>query len=95
MGYSIRTDTHRYTRWIDWNTRKALAEELYDYTAEASVRMQGEYLIERRNVVNDPSNAAKRDSLRKRMDEIIAARSRPVTLDAPARKSKKHENQRP
>ncbi len=85
MGYSIRTDTHRYTRWIDWNTRKALAEELYDYTAEASVRIQGGYLIERRNVVNEPSHAAKRDSFRQRMNEVIAARLKPVTLGVPAR----------
>ena len=83
MGYSIRTDTDRYTRWIDWDTRKILAEELYDYTADASVEAQGGYLIERRSVVNEPSRAARRHALRSKLDEVLAARSSPVTLDVP------------
>ncbi len=95
MGYSIRTDTHRYTRWIEWVTSKVLAEELYDYTAGASASVQGEYLIERRNVVSEPSYAAKRDWLGGKMDEIIAARLKPVTLDVPAKKSQKQTIQRP
>ena len=33
MGYSIRTETNRYTRWINWQTREVIAEELYDYEA--------------------------------------------------------------
>lgn len=38
MGYSIRSATHRYTAWLDWNSDKSVAdwaaaaqdEELYD-----------------------------------------------------------------
>jgi iduronate 2-sulfatase len=31
MGYSIRTNTHRYTEWRDWETGNTLAKELYDH----------------------------------------------------------------
>jgi iduronate 2-sulfatase len=31
MGYSLRSSTHRYTRWISWGDRQAVAEELYEY----------------------------------------------------------------
>ena len=82
MGYSIRTESHRYTRWIDWTTRKPFAEELYDYSLNASVRAQGKYLIEHANVAAEPANAAQRDPLRKRLNEVLAARSRPVRLKA-------------
>lgn len=32
MGYSIRTPTHRYTRWVKWPSKTVMTEELYDYT---------------------------------------------------------------
>lgn len=31
MGYSIRTENHRYTEWINWETKKFAARELYDH----------------------------------------------------------------
>jgi len=34
MGYSIRTDQYRFTEWIDWETRKVIARELYDHDAD-------------------------------------------------------------
>lgn len=52
MGYSIRTDTHRYTEWRDWATGQTLDWELYDhrhddgetinlaYRAEAEVELK-------------------------------------------------------
>jgi hypothetical protein len=46
-------------------------------------------------VVSEPSYAAKRDWLGGKMDEIIAARLKPVTLDVPAKKSQKQTIQRP
>ena len=32
MGYSLRTNTHRYTEWREWKTNKLINRELYDYT---------------------------------------------------------------
>ena len=57
MGYSIRTETHRYTRWVEWPSRKTIAEELYDYTSQASATREGAFLIEQENVVADPAYA--------------------------------------
>jgi len=34
MGYTMRTDRWRYTRWIDRKGGKVLAEELYDHQAD-------------------------------------------------------------
>ena len=31
MGYSIRDDRYRYTRWVELTSGKVLAEEFYDY----------------------------------------------------------------
>ena len=36
MGYSVRTRTHRYTEWRDWETGKVIGRELYDHTADPS-----------------------------------------------------------
>ena len=74
MGYSLRTKSYRYTRWIDWNTRKTFAEELYDYSLKSSVRTQGKYLIERESVVDEFPSVATRDELRKQLDEVLVAR---------------------
>lgn len=32
MGYSVRTDTHRYVEWREWKSNKVVARELYDHT---------------------------------------------------------------
>ncbi|MDP6547163.1 MAG: iduronate sulfatase, partial [Phycisphaerae bacterium] len=35
MGYSMRTDSYRYTEWRQWNTKKVIARELYDHRNDA------------------------------------------------------------
>ena len=90
MGYSIRTATHRYTRWIDWTNRATVAEELYDYTATDSVRSLDSCLIEQANVVQDPARAAVRDRLREQMNQTITTPA-PVGSTASARKKKRKQ----
>ncbi len=43
MGYSVRTPSHRYTEWRDWQTGQTLARELYDHAADPgeSVNLAG------------------------------------------------------
>jgi iduronate 2-sulfatase len=74
MGYSIRTETHRYTRWVEWPTRKIIVEELYDYTSARSAVRQGALLVEQENVAQDPAYAETRDRLRTRLDRMISER---------------------
>ena len=83
MGYSIRTATHRYTRWVDWPARQTTAEELYDYTAPASAEPRWTTFVERRNVLGEPAYAAVRDALRTKMDQVLRERS----VVAPARQT--------
>jgi len=83
MGYSIRTATQRYTRWIDWLSRKVLAEELYDYGLEASATRKGSFLVEQRNLIGSADYAETRDRLRSKMDETLRSRIR--TKQGPAR----------
>ncbi len=76
MGYSIRTRNERYTRWINWQSRETIAEELYDYSGQRSgaqnATLHGGQLIEQKNT------AASQPDLRKRMsdqmDELLASR---------------------
>lgn len=75
MGYSIRTATHRYTRWVEWPSRKTTAEELYDYTAPGSAEPRWTTFVERRNVIADPAYRALGAELRARMDDVLANRS--------------------
>ena len=92
MGYSIRTAAHRYTRWVDWNTRATMAEELYDYTDRESVRPQDAHLFEQKNVVDDPARTTLRDRLRQRMDQTMTTPpplSSPSESSDPNRKKKK------
>jgi len=49
MGYSMRTRRWRYNEWIDRNTRKVVARELYDHAKGP---------LARANVVNKPEHAA-------------------------------------
>jgi iduronate 2-sulfatase len=60
MGYSLRTQRYRYTRWVDFKTKKTLAEELYDTKSDPS---------ERNNLIGNPDSAATRARLAKLMDE--------------------------
>ena len=75
MGYSIRTATHRYTRWVEWPSRKTTAEELYDYTAPGSAEPRWTTFVERRNVIADPAYRALGAELRARMDDVLTHRS--------------------
>jgi iduronate 2-sulfatase len=75
MGYTIRTATHRYTRWVDWPARRTTAEELYDYTTAASAEPRWTTFVERRNVMDEPVYADLRDTLRTKMDQVLRERS--------------------
>lgn len=65
MGYSMRTDTHRYMRWIRRSTGEIVAEELYDlHDTNCEVV----------NIINQPIHAALADDMRALYDrEIIRA----------------------
>jgi iduronate 2-sulfatase len=69
MGYSIRTPTHRYGRWVDFSSREVIAEELYDYTDVSSVTSRGDYRIENANLVDEPASSRVLDELRAKMNE--------------------------
>jgi hypothetical protein len=84
MGYTIRTASHRYTRWVDWPARQTTAEELYDYTAPGSAEPRWTTFVERRNVLDDPSYARERDALRAKMDQVLRERSVVAPERAPA-----------
>lgn len=96
MGYSIRTETYRYTRWVEWPTRKTTAEELYDYSSQASAIREGAFMVERENVVEDPAYAKTRDRLRTKLDEVLGARIKlkatetPVVREPQTKKKKKN-----
>lgn len=85
MGYSIRTATHRYTRWIDWKSRRLLSEELYDYRAPESVQTRNHQRIELANLI---ATSPQRDELRAAMDLTLAQRLR-ATPKPPQTKKKK------
>jgi len=99
MGYSIRTGTHRYTRWVEFLTRKTTAEELYDYTSQASATRDGAFLIEQQNMIANPAYAETLDRLRSKLDEVWSTRIKLKPTDAPAtgepktRKKKRKKNQ--
>jgi iduronate 2-sulfatase len=44
MGYSLRTQTHRYTEWRDWQTGETTARELYDHRVDS---LETENLVEK------------------------------------------------
>jgi iduronate 2-sulfatase len=94
MGYSIRTATQRYTRWVKWPARETIAEELYDYTLPASAEPRWTAFVERRNLIDDPAASAARDRLRGVMDQVLRERSvvapeRPSAEEPRAKKKKR------
>lgn len=93
MGYSIRTDKHRYTRWIDWKSKELQAEELYDYATNKSVNLEAPFPIERENVAEIPEYVALRDQMRLSLDELLSKRVQPVTLNAVGKNTKKKKRQ--
>ena len=82
MGYSIRTATHRYTRWVSWPARETTAEELYDYGDPASALPRWSTFVEQRNLAAEPVAAPVLAGLRARMDGVLRERS--VVAPAPA-----------
>ena len=96
MGYSIRTETYRYTRWVEWPTRKTAAEELYDYSSQASAIREGAFMVEQENVIENPAYAETRNRLRTKLDEVLGVRIKLNAIGMPAageRKAKKRRNQ--
>jgi hypothetical protein len=75
MGYSVRTQAHRYTRWVRWPSREILEEELYDYTSLRSAVSQGAFFIERENVSADPAYRQLREQLGAMMDQTLEGRT--------------------
>jgi iduronate 2-sulfatase len=75
MGYSIRTKTHRYTRWLQWPGQKIIAEELYDYTFAGSVMHRRPFLIEKENIIDNPNYIEIRKQLSKQMDKMLKQRN--------------------
>jgi len=75
MGYSLRTATHRYTRWIRWDTRETIAEELYDYSHLDGSSLPSNSLLEEQNLASVPEAESTRDRLRRTMDEVLTKRS--------------------
>ncbi len=62
IGTSLRTETHRYNRWMQMKDREEVAEELYDLTKD---------LHEVKNVISLPEGKEKRTRLSHRLDELL------------------------
>jgi iduronate 2-sulfatase len=92
MGYSLRTDTHRYTRWINWQAKEVLSEELYDYTSPASVIQQGSFAVEIANVAQSTDYDELRSELRGKLDETLSKRIKPITLPDSEKSSRKKKS---
>jgi iduronate 2-sulfatase len=98
MGYSLRTPTQRYTRWVEWPSRQTVAEEFYDYASQTSVTREGGLLIEHENVVAHPGYVDSLTRLRAKLDETLRTRiKRPAEETAapaepkPNKKEKKNQ----
>ncbi len=75
MGYTMRTATHRYTRWVKWPSRQTIVEELYDYRAPTSAEPRWTVFVERQNMIDHPEYAALRDTMSGQMDQVLRERS--------------------
>lgn len=98
MGYSLRAESQRYTRWVAWPSRKTIAEELYDYSSETSASRENALLIEQENVIGHPAYADSLSRLRARLDQILSTRVKlkedeTTAAAEPKRKTKKQKNQ--
>ena len=94
MGYTLRTATQRYTRWVEWPSRKTITEEFYDYTSKQSATREGAMLIEQENVIADPAHAESLNQLRAKMGETLTTRIKTkaeesLVKDSPVTKKKK------
>jgi arylsulfatase A-like enzyme len=66
MGYAIRTESHRYVEWRNWETGKVQARELYDHQTDpneiknlAKKAAQEENLKQLQKILNDGWKAAR------------------------------------
>lgn len=80
MGYSIRNETHRYTRWVNFSDKTTVAEELYDYSDSGSVVRMDAFLIEHVNVADRTGQAGTLARMRSAMDAHLAGRSEVFSL---------------
>ena len=58
MGYTVRTERHRYTEWCNWDTKEAEGAELYDHRSDTDENI---------NIVDDP----KYDTVRKELASLL------------------------
>ena len=72
MGYSIRTKNERYTRWINWQSRKTIAEELYDYSSSQSAVLSTGHLVEHENIA--PRGPESLDQMRNKLNTLLGER---------------------
>ena len=63
MGYSIRDDRYRYTKWIEFKSGAILVEEFYDY---AKIN------VEVKNEVNNPQYVSTINRMKKRLERTIS-----------------------
>lgn len=94
MGYSLRTATHRYTRWITWPARQLVAEELYDYTTGPSTRHEGAFWIEEENIAAHSAQSDTRQALSQQLDLMLFERIT-VNNGAPPAPKKKRKKKQP
>jgi len=72
MGYSIRTSSKRYTRWIDWQTRRVLSEELYVYSPKTNSREFSGNRSEHENIAQ--TQPEELQTMSEHMDKMFAKR---------------------
>lgn len=94
MGYSLRTATHRYTRWITWPARELVAEELYDYTTGPSTRHEGAFWMEEENIATHSTQTDTRQALSQQLDLMLSERIT-VNSGAPPAPQKKRKKKQP
>lgn len=98
MGYSLRSPTHRYTRWVQWADKRLVAEELYVYGRLPGQGDGPTPFVERINVANDPAHRADLERHRAALDRQLAERLTPSTAKPMAvepRKQKKRNRREP
>ena len=81
VGHSLRSATHRYTRWIERAGGGVVAEELYDYGRLPGPGDGAAPFVERVNVIDREEQAAVRAALARALDERLPAR--PPAADSP------------
>jgi arylsulfatase A-like enzyme len=88
MGYSVRTQAHRYTRWVRWPSRDVVEEEFYDYTSSRSAVRRDAMLLERENVIGEPAYGTLCEQLSAMMDQTLEARTNVEELKQLKREAK-------